>query len=304
MSSSEHPVAQGLYRRVGGATRLLATVMLLPLLDGVFAAVVLAGGLSTVTGIVEVGLLVFGGSATLAVILSEVEDDRRAAVLSILPVGAVVVVGAVAVAAIAPTFRSVLDLLVFERFAAIIILAIAGRTASARIGEMLPRPSMILLLGFVASVDVGGAALVVQADPGLMARAAAAAGIGVAFALTAAVGAPWLRAVVDVERFRFGSAVALGVLPFSILGYTGGAPLSLVVLAVTALLAYDPGGSAAASSTPDDDAGAVADGGGAVAATEDGDEDDGEADEDDGDESVSERVSEYVKTESERAPWM
>lgn len=241
MSSSQHPVALNLERRVGGATRLLATVMLLPLLDGVFAAVVLAGGLSTVTGIVEVGLLVFGGSAMLAVILAEMRGKPSEVARSIAFVGTLVIVGAVLVAALAPTIRSVLDPVVFERFAAIIILAIAGRTASATIGEWLPRPSMILIIGIVASVNLDGFAIVVQTDPDLMLRAAASAGVGVAFALAAALGAPWLRNAVDIDRFRFGSAVALGVLPLSLFGVIpGNAPISLAVLGVTALLAFDP----------------------------------------------------------------
>jgi len=241
MSSSQHPVALNLERRVGGATRLLATVMMLPLLDGVFAAVVLAGGLSSVTGIVEVGLLVFGGSAMLAVILAEMDGDPIAVSKSILLVGALVVAGAVVVAALAPTIRNVLDPVVFERFAAIIILAIAGRTASARIGDWLPRPSIILIIGIVASVNLNSLRLVVEADPELMLRAAASAGVGVAFALTAALGAPWLRNAVDIDRFRFGSAVALGVLPLSLFGVVpGNAPISLAVLGVTTLLALDP----------------------------------------------------------------
>lgn len=242
MSSSQHPVALQLERRVGGATRLLATVMLLPLLDGVFAAIVLAGGLSSVTGIVEVGLLVFGGSATLAVILAEMDGDTRDVVTSIALVGAMVIAGAVLVAALAPTIRSVLDLAVFERFAAIIILAIAGRTASATIGEWLPRPSMILIIGLVASVNLDGMALVVQTDPELMVRAAAAAGVGVGFALAAALAGPWLRNAVDIDRFRFGSAVALGVLPLSLFGLVpGNAPIALAVLGVTTVLAFEPG---------------------------------------------------------------
>lgn len=242
MSSSQHPVALELERRVGGATRLLATVMMLPLLDGVFAAVVLAGGLTTVTGIVEVGLLVFGGSATLAVILAEMEGRPKDVVKPILGVGSLVIAGAIVVAALAPTIQSVLNPAVFERFAAIIILAIAGRTASARIGEWLPRPSMILVIGLVASVDLAGFSLVIQTEPGLILRAAASAGVGVAFALGAAVSAPWLRNAVDIDRFRFGSAVALGVLPLSLFGVIpGDAPIALAVLAVTTLLSFDPG---------------------------------------------------------------
>jgi len=71
MSVSQHPVAVRLEQQVGEGTRLLATVMALPLVDGIFPALILAGALASPLGIIEVGLLVFGGSATLAVVLAE-----------------------------------------------------------------------------------------------------------------------------------------------------------------------------------------------------------------------------------------
>jgi hypothetical protein len=242
MSSSEHPIALSLERQVGDATKLLAIVMCLPLVDGLFPALVLAGALDSVTGILEVGLLVFGGSAMVAVIIAEMDDTPRRQARIVLSVGAVVITLAILEAALAPTLAGVLNLAVFERFAGVVILAVAASTASARIGEYLPRPAVIVALGLVASVDPAGATLVVDARPDLMVRAAAAAGVGVGFALLVALVSPWLRNAVDLDRFRFGSAVALGVLPLSIYGIIpSNAPLALAVLVVTAIFAFDPG---------------------------------------------------------------
>ena len=240
MSKSQHPIALRLERQVGGDTRLLATVMGLPLADGIFPALVLAGVLDTVGGILQVGLLVFSGSATLAVIVAEMEGSPRDRLRVVAPVGAGLVAVAVAEAALAPTIAGVLDLATFERFAALVILAVAAKTASARVGEVLPRPAVIVGLGLIASVDPSGASLVVTLDPALVAHAGAAAGVGAGFALAVAALAPTLRGVVDLDRFRFGSAVALGMLPLGLVGFIpGDAPLA--VLAVTALLAFDPG---------------------------------------------------------------
>jgi hypothetical protein len=240
MSSSQHPIALRLERQVGGATKLLATVMGLPLVDGIFPALVLAGAMDGVTGILQVGLLVFGGSATVAVILAEMDGSPREQAGTVLAVGVVLIAVAAIEAAFAPTIESALHPQIFERFAAIVMLAIAAKTASARIGELLPRPAVIVGLGMVASFQPGGFELAPMLDHGLILRAVAAAGTGVAFALAVALTAPWLRGVVDIDRFRFGSAVALGVLPLSLLGFAPGrAPLA--VLAVTSLLAYDPG---------------------------------------------------------------
>ncbi|MFC7028235.1 DUF5794 domain-containing protein [Halomicroarcula sp. GCM10025324] len=241
MSSSRHPVALDVERQVGRGGRLLATVMGLPLVDGIFPVLVLAGALSTVTGMLEVGLLVFGGSAMVAVVLAEMEGSPREQARVVLLIGAVLLPVAVLEAALAPTIAAVVELATFERFAGIVILAVAAQTASARIGELLPRPAIIVGLGLLASVDPAGATLVVEANLEMMARAAATAGIGVGFALAVALASPWLRNAVDIDRFRFGSAVALGVLALSVLGIMPTtAPVALAVLAVTALLSFDP----------------------------------------------------------------
>jgi len=246
MSSSQHPVALSIEQRVGSSARLLAVVMCLPLVDGVFVAVVLGGALETVAGILEVGLLVFAGSATVAVILAEMDATPREQARIVLGVGAVVIAGAAVQATLAPTIESLLDMAVFERFAAVVVLGIAASTASARLDEYLPGPPVVLALGLVASVEPAGASFALQTDPVLVARAVAAAGVGVGAALAVAVTSPWLRAVVEIDRFRFGSAVALGVLALSIGGLVpSSAPVALAVLLVTGLLALDPGDSGA-----------------------------------------------------------
>ncbi|MCO8245866.1 MULTISPECIES: DUF5794 domain-containing protein [unclassified Haladaptatus] len=239
MSSSQHPVAYRLERQVGGATKLLATVMGLPLVDGIFPAMVLAGALSSPVGIIQVGLLVFGGSATVAVILAEMDGTPREQAMTVLAVGVVLIAVAGIEAAFAPTIASALKMETFERFAALVIAAIAAKTASARIGEYLPSPGVIVGFGLLASLQPAGFQ-VKAIEATQIVPAVAAAGTGVAFALAIALTSPWLRGVVDIDRFRFGSAVALGVLPLSILGFAPGrAPL--FVLVVTSLLALDPG---------------------------------------------------------------
>jgi len=242
MSTSQHPIAVRLERLVGGSAALLATVMWLPLLDGIFPALVLAGALDSPAGILQVGLLVFGGSATLAVLLAELDGDRRQAVRTVLVVGVPLIVVAAIEAALAPTIDSAIDLVMFERFAALVILAVAAKTASARIGDFLPRPAVIVGLGLLASGDPTGTTLTFVSHPGLVLRGMAAAAVGVGFALGVALGAPLLRSVVHLDRFRFGSAVALGLLPLTFVGL--GPQLwefaPLAVLGLTTLFALDP----------------------------------------------------------------
>lgn len=241
MSVSQHPVALRLERQVGGATRLLATVMALPLIDGIFPALVLAGALTFPFGILEAGLLIFGGSATVAVILAEMDGSPREQARSILLLGAVLIPLAAAEAAVAPTIQTMLDMGIFERFAGLVILAIAAKTASSKVGDYLPRPAVIIGLGMIASLQPAGARLIVDADVGLIARAAATAGVGIGFALLVALLGPRLRGAVDLDRFRFGSSVALGMLALSVLGLMPTtAPVALGVLCVTAVFSFDP----------------------------------------------------------------
>ena len=240
MSTSRHPIALRLEQQVGGATKLLATVMLLPLVDGIFPALVLTDALNSPVGILQIGLLVFGGSATVAVIIAEMESDVWNQTKSVVLVGVPLILIAGIEAALAPTFASVIDTIVFERFAAIVIVAVAAKTASATIGEYFPRPSIIIGLGAIASLNVASFSLAVSTDIELIARAMAAGAVGVGFALLVVFLQPRIEGMVDIDRFRFGSAVALGTLALSIIQIVpSNAPLP--VFAVAVLLAFDPG---------------------------------------------------------------
>ena len=256
MSTSRHPVALRLEQQVGSATKLLATVMALPLVDGIFPALVVAGVLGSATGVVETGILIFGGSATAAVILAEMDGSRREMATSILLIGAVIIPVAAVEAALAPTLQGLLDLPVFERFAGLVILTVAAKTASSEVGEYLPSPGVIIGLGLVASFDPAGFALRTSTE--YVVNGTAAAAVGVGFALSIALLSPHLRGRVDIDRFRFGSAVALGVLalpillgPFDLMQTD--APVALAVLAVTTLFAYDPDSDGVQGPAGDDD---------------------------------------------------
>ena len=312
MSVSRHPIALSIERQVGQSTRLLATVMALPLIDGIFPALVLAGALTYPFGILETGLLVFGGSATVAVILAEMEGEPREIVPAILVLGAILIPVAALEAALAPTIESMLDMVTFQRFAGLVIVAVAAKTASARVGEYLPRPAVIIGLGLVASFQPSAFNPEVTTNLDLIARAAATAGVGVAFALGVALAGPQLRGAVDIDRFRFGSSVALGMLALSVLELMPTeAPVALGVLVVTAVFSFDPDGSAAPAAETDESAD---DGGDELASGDDSAPapetptptpavdnvvaDGGDADDADGD------AYRYPSSEESRLPWL
>jgi len=247
MSVSRHPIALRAEELVGRRAALLATVMCLPLVDGIFPALIVAGALDTWAGVVQVGLLIFGGSATVAVILADFDGTAREGAGTVLLIAVPLVALAAVEAAFAPAIAGALNMDVFHRFAALVVLAVAASTASARIAEYVPRPAVVVVLGLIASVDPTGVNLAATADPALVVRAVAAALVGVSFALVLALASPHLRAHVDLDRFRFGSAVALGLLAVGLLpaarefGLLLGDWAPLVVLGLSALFALDPG---------------------------------------------------------------
>ncbi|SFG09541.1 hypothetical protein SAMN04488063_1404 [Halopelagius inordinatus] len=301
MSVSRHPVALRLEQHVGGATRLLATVMALPLVDGIFPALIIAGALSSPASILETGLLIFGGSATVAVILAEMEGTRREQITSVLLIGAFIIPIAGIEAVFAETLQTLLAFEVFHRFAGLVILAVAAKTASSKVGEYLPSPSIIVGLGLVASFDPSGARLIVDPNVTTILHAAAAAGTGVGFALLVALFAPRLRGAVDIDRFRFGSSVALGMLAIDVLGLLPtDRPIALGVLAVTALFAFDPNAGDADAETavgePDASSAALADGGDSDSVSEPANAADADADSDAG--------YGYPGEDESRAPWL
>ena len=164
--------------------------------------------------------------------------------------GVVLLPAAAIEAALAPTVQTVIDMAVFQRFAGLVILTVAAKTASARVGEYLPRPAVIIGLGLVASLQPAGAAVTFVTDPGLVARGVAAAGVGVGFAMLVAALGPVLQESVDLDLFRFGSAVALGMLALSVLGLMPTeAPVALGVLCVTAVFSFDPDAASAAEAS-------------------------------------------------------
>ena len=305
MSVSRHPVALSIEQQVGKSTRLLATVMALPLIDGIFPALVLAGALTYPFGILETGLLVFGGSATVAVILAEMDDSPREIVPAILLLGLVLVPVAALEAALAPTIESMLDMATFQRFAGLVIVAVAAKTASARVGEYLPRPAVIIGLGLLATFEPAAFDPEITTDLALIAKAAATAGVGVGFALAVALAGPQLRGAVDIDRFRFGSSVALGMLALSVLELMPTeAPVALGVLVVTAVFSFDPDGAAVADDAVDDadddaqqntadepEPAPSAPAAGASAVADGGDESDGDA-------------YRYPSSEDSRLPWL
>lgn len=221
-----------------GNTRRLGIVLGLPLADGVFATLVIAGILDTAAGILMTGVVVFGGSAAAAVVLADLQTEVRTQLRGIGMIALIIVPIAGIQATIAPTIAAQFNVVWLERVAAVVLLVIAADLASSRINHWMPRPGVIVLVGVILSLRPDPAALQVAVDGELFIRGAFAAFLGIALITLIIIGGPGIRRWINITRLRFGSAISLGVLAVALVG-SFPKITALVVLIVAALLAIE-----------------------------------------------------------------
>jgi len=219
-------------------TRALILATGLPLVDGVFPSVILAGTLSTMSGVLVTAGTIFGGPWMLTIVLSEMAGDSVGCRLRRVAQTACIVIPAAGLVAVgAPTIAGLLAMDVFHVASAAVLFTVGGSIANDGLAELLPAPRSIVAVGSVCSVGVniarGGTVtpeLVV--DPVLIGQALMTAGAAFLLAVVAAVVAPRVDGRLSIERFRLGSGIALAVVPLSIAGVVPSlASLAVFVLA-------------------------------------------------------------------------
>lgn len=141
--------------RLDEGTRRLVFILCLPLIDGVFATLLVTGALETFSSIVAVGLTVFSGAGALTVLYSysdSVADAKR----MVLRASPVLVLGVVAVALIAPVFEQIFYVERLQYAAGLALLVIASQLADMPYSQVLSTPA-IIVTGMVLSVRNFGA---------------------------------------------------------------------------------------------------------------------------------------------------
>lgn len=135
-------------------SRELAFLLCLPLVDGVFATLLVTGAVNTFSQMINVALTVFAGAGALAVLYSR-SEDRRHAVSMINQAMPPVLLGAVTVAAIAPVFETAFDTVMLKYAAALAVTSIGLQLLKVDIADHLP-PTAIILTGLILSYRGGG----------------------------------------------------------------------------------------------------------------------------------------------------
>lgn len=132
--------------------RYLALLMGLPLVDGVFIAIVISGGLTSLFDAILVGSLVFGGGALVTVILSEFKSTRTTLYRTIA-FGLSVTGAAMVQAALAPTLETLISTEHFYRGAMLALGLLALKILPIQITDYLPQPGLIVLVTLAISLQ-------------------------------------------------------------------------------------------------------------------------------------------------------
>ena len=209
-------------------TRRLATILCLPLVDGVFATMLVTGSLSSVSQMISVALTIFAGAGALAVVFS-MEGDRSEVRLKVLKASAVLVLGSALVALVAPVYRQLVAISVMREVAAIALLVIAGKLAGISLAERVPVPVVVATGLLLAARQPSNLALTASyLVPAVLTAASASAVLFVA----TYIGKDLMR----LSALKKGAAAVLVLIAASVLGV--GIPSDLTVLTLSATLVY------------------------------------------------------------------
>ena len=124
-------------------TNRLAYILMLPLVDGVFATMLVSGYLQTFTSILNTAFTIFAGAGALAVLYSEAEtaEEARDMVRKVTPY---ILVGGVLTGLIAPIFRHIFSIQLLQYATGLAILVIALKISNIEFAESLSVPAVIL----------------------------------------------------------------------------------------------------------------------------------------------------------------
>lgn len=214
-----------------GAQRLLL-VLALPLVDGVFATLLVTGAVQTFSQILTVALTIFTGAGALAILYSEAGNKEEAKNM-VKTVAPYLLSGALLVALVAPVFEHIFYISRLRYAAAIAVAVIALKLADIDLAEKFTVPSII----------VTGMALSLKQPSAL--------GITLSYVLPAvltasvAIAALYLATFLDPENLdldiirRAGSLVLI-LISLSLIGLQIPSNLSLAVLSTAIVMATRP----------------------------------------------------------------
>ncbi len=124
-------------------TRRLITILCLPLIDGVFATLLVGGAVATFSDIVMVALTIFTGAGALAVLYSSTNSIEEAQKM-VMKAAPVLIIGALIVSVIAPVFEQIFHLHMMQTVAGLALVSIALQMLDVSKASSFPVPAIIV----------------------------------------------------------------------------------------------------------------------------------------------------------------
>ena len=192
------------------SSRKLAFILCLPLIDGVFATLLVTGAVNTFSQMLNIAITIFTGAGALAVLYSEA-SNRKEAVQMVNNVIPVLLAGVIAVALIAPIFEQLFRTELLKYAAGLAISSIALQLADIEIAERIP-PTAVILTGLLLSYQ-GPVNLVLTVEyvlPALGTALIAITGLYLATGLK--------KYGMNLQYIRYGGSAVLGIIAMSLFG--------------------------------------------------------------------------------------
>ena len=189
-------------------TKQLIYILCLPLVDGVFASLLVSGAITTFSELIATSLTVFSGAGALAVLYSNSKTAEEAKKM-VLKAAPFLIGGALLVGLVAPIYAEIFDLGLLRYATGLTLFAIAVQIADLPYSELLP-PQAVIFTGMVLSLQSPSALkLGYSYLPEAM--------LTVSISLVALYAASYLSKMdMDMRYIRAGGASALTILGLSI----------------------------------------------------------------------------------------
>lgn len=189
-------------------TRQLIYILCLPLIDGVFASMLVSGAMTTFSEVVATSLTIFSGAGALAVLYSHADSvsEARDMVLKAAPF---LILGAALVGVVAPIYAEMFNLSLLKYATGLTLLSIAAQIAKVEHAEKFP-PHAIIFTGLALSIQAPSA-LALNASYLPNALMTALLAVGVLYAASSLS-----KYDLKMKYIRLGGAAALAVIGASI----------------------------------------------------------------------------------------
>ncbi|MFB6292238.1 MAG: DUF5794 domain-containing protein [Candidatus Nanohaloarchaea archaeon] len=208
-------------------TRNLLLVLCLPLVDGVFATLLVTGAFQTFSDMVAIALTVFTGAGAVAVLYSYADTSREARKM-VFRVAPLLLAGAVLEALVAPVFEQMFYVGRLKYAAGLALLAISAQLSGVKMSDRFPVPA-IILTGLVVSLRSPAAFAL---SLGYVAPAVFTAAVAVASLYLSTY---LLNHRMRLRYIRRGGSIVLLIISLSMFGLELPSELGLAVFAASVL---------------------------------------------------------------------